>query len=203
MRHPSLQDVYTLGECITDQYPSDVGGPGTTRSSVVLYYGSFFRLSRTGAEFDWNKEVWETLTHELQHHLESLADDDSLVEMDYAANENFKRYGGEAFDPFFFRRGVIEGSWLRVEDEYFLEVLPPVPGRGIYFQWEGKGYNITAPDTAFDVAILTVVDGVVDAPSALHIAAVRPRNWRDTVRDLLAPRAPVIIQKETSAVRDD
>ncbi|MGH7505187.1 MAG: metallopeptidase family protein [Longimicrobiales bacterium] len=72
--HPDAPDVYTLGECVTEAYPSDFGGPDTIRSAVVLYYGSFLRLSRLDETFDWEEEVWETLTHELQHHLESLAD---------------------------------------------------------------------------------------------------------------------------------
>ena len=88
---PSLPDVYTLGECVTESYPSDFGGPETTRSVVVLYYGSFFRVSRQDDAFDWEVELWETLTHELQHHLESLAADDSLIDMDYAADENYRR----------------------------------------------------------------------------------------------------------------
>jgi hypothetical protein len=77
--HPSLPDVYTLGECVTESYPSDFGGPDTIRSAVVLYYGSFFRLARLDEEFDWEHELWETLTHELQHHLESLASEDALA----------------------------------------------------------------------------------------------------------------------------
>jgi hypothetical protein len=203
VRHPSLQDVYTLGECITDGYPSEVGGPDTTRSSIVLYYGSFFRLSRTGAAFDWQTEIWDTLTHELQHHLESLASDDSLGEMDYAAEQNYRREDGEPFDPFFFRQGIVEGSWFRVEDEYFLEALEPVPGREVWFDWETRGYSVPAPDKPYDVAILTVTDGVIDAPPGLHIAVVKRRTWRDTLRDLLTKRAPIVVQVDVTAARDD
>ena len=35
--HPEHPDVYTLGECITEEFPSQYGGPDTTRSAVVLY----------------------------------------------------------------------------------------------------------------------------------------------------------------------
>ena len=68
--HPRTRDIYTLGECVTEAYPSDFGGPDTVRSAVVLYYGSFLRLSRLDPAFDWSEEIWETLTHELRHHLE-------------------------------------------------------------------------------------------------------------------------------------
>src|SRR5690606_36082044 len=108
--HPSLPDVYTIGECVTEDYLSDYGGPDTTRSVVVLYYGSFLRLSRLTAGRDSEGELWETLTHELQHHLESLAAEDALVAMAYAADENFKRREGESFDPLFFRSGEAQGG---------------------------------------------------------------------------------------------
>src|SRR5690606_31032800 len=120
--HPTLPDIYTLGECVTEAYPSEWGGPETTRSAVVLYYGSFWRLSRLDPEFDWDEELWETLTHELKQHLEWLADEDALEEVDYAVDENFKRAHGEPFDPFFYRSGeeVADGVW-KVERDYFIE----------------------------------------------------------------------------------
>ena len=121
-RHPSRPDVYTLGECVTETWPSDWGGPDTTRSWLLLHYGSFRRLAALDPDFDWDNELWETLTHELQHHLESLADDDALGDVDYAVEENFKRRDGESFDPLFFRAGEPAGPGrYRVEDELFQE----------------------------------------------------------------------------------
>lgn len=97
--HPSYPDVYTLGECLTESYPSEFGGPGDVRSIVVLYYGSFVELSRIDEEWDWEEEIFETVTHEVRHHLESLALDDSLELFDYAQDQNFaRRYAGEP-DP--------------------------------------------------------------------------------------------------------
>ena len=96
---PGLPDVYTLGECLTESWPSDWQGPDTTRSSVVLYWGSFESLSEHDPEFDWDDEIWETLTHELRHHLESLADEDRLEEVDYAMDQGFHRAEGLVFDP--------------------------------------------------------------------------------------------------------
>jgi len=186
--HPTLPDIYTLGECVTESYPSDFGGPDTTRSVVMLYYGSFFRLSRLDASFDWADELWETLTHELQHHLESLARNDALGDMDYAADQNFRRYEGESFDPLFFRHGVPdESGWLRVEDEYFLE-LPDVDAPVLDFIWHGRTYDIDVPQGRADVLLLTVTDGVADAPAALHLAIVRARSPFAILRDALRRR---------------
>jgi hypothetical protein len=198
--HPSLPDVYTLGECVTESYPSALGDADSIRSVVVLYYGSFFRLSRLDPDFDWAGELWETLTHELQHHLESLADDDRLGGMDYAADQNFRRYQGESFDPFFFRHGMPEGDWLRVEDEYFLEVQPQAGA--IDFEWAGARYRSQVPEAAADVTLATVVAGVVDTPAALHLVLVRaPRaeGVLGALRSLFRPRRAHVVELDVEA----
>lgn len=194
--HDALPDVYTLGECTTESYPSEFGGPETTRSVVILYYGSFFRLSRQDGEFDWEVELWETLTHELQHHLESLAQDDSLVDMDYAADENYRRYQGEPFDPFFFRHGMpAAGGWLRVEDEFFLEMLRTAAPT-VEFEWHGRRYAADAPALPADVLILTVSDGVADPPGALHLVLTEPAGWRQALMRVFRRREPVVVERE-------
>ncbi|RMH19067.1 MAG: hypothetical protein D6701_05440, partial [Gemmatimonadetes bacterium] len=103
--HPRFPDVFTLGLCDTDAYPSDWGGPETIRSVVVLYWGSFRELARRDPGFDWEEQIWETLTHELRHHLESLADEDGLEDVDRAMEEDFKRSEGLDFDPYYYRLG--------------------------------------------------------------------------------------------------
>jgi hypothetical protein len=199
--HPSLPDIYTLGECITESYASDFGGPDTTRSAVVLYYGSFFRLSRLDEEFDWEQELWETLTHELQHHLESLATDDSLIDMDYAADENFKREQGEPFDPFFFRLGEPTDHGYRVEDEYFIELAPPIAGHDVRFTWAAVAYRVELPRDVADVTFIEIVDGVADPPAALHLVLVRPVRLRDTIRSLFGKSAPRVSEIQRTAIR--
>jgi hypothetical protein len=199
--HPSLDGIYTLGECLTESYPSDFGGPDTTRSVVVLYYGSFFRLSRLDDAFDWEGELWETLTHELQHHLESLAADDALVDMDYAADENYKRYQGEPFDPFFFRHGLPENGWYRIEDEFFLEVPTPAPGAPLHFEWGGVAYEVDPPAGASDVAFIAVEDGVTDPPSGLHLVVVARRGLLATLRAMLLRRPARVIELDATARR--
>lgn len=200
--HPSLPDVYTLGECLTESYPSAFGDADSIRSVVVLYYGSFFRLSRLDPDFDWGGELWETLTHELQHHLESLAADDSLGDMDYAADENYRRYQAEPFDPFFFREGLLENGWYRVDDEFFLELPAPSAGT-VRFAWNGTGYEVDMPAAAADVTLLTVVEGVADAPSALHLAVVRTgrAGFLAALRSLLGRTPATTVAEHDVAAR--
>jgi hypothetical protein len=197
--HPSLQDVYTLGECVTESYPSALGDADSIRSVLVLYYGSFFRLSRLDPEFDWSGELWETLTHELQHHLESLAADDSLVDMDYAADENYKRYSGGQFDPFFFQHGLPDDGWRRVDDEFFLELPGPPPAGTLRFDWRGASYEVDLPATTGAVTFLSITDGVRDAPAGLHLVVVQQRGWRERIRSLLGGAVPDVVEHDVEA----
>ena len=61
------------------------------QSRVVLYHGSFAALARIGPGFDWREETWETLSHELRHHLEWRANVAVLEAYDWAAEQNFCR----------------------------------------------------------------------------------------------------------------
>jgi len=93
--HPRRGDVYTLGECV----PLEWSGNGADlQSRIVLYHGSFAALARLG-DFDWRTEAWETLAHELRHHLEWRAHVSRLEAYDWAAEENFRRHEGQPFDP--------------------------------------------------------------------------------------------------------
>jgi len=131
--HPIHADIYTLGECI----PLEWSGSGADlQSRVVLYHGSFQALAGLG-EFDWRAEAWETLTHELRHHLEWRANVAALEAYDWAAEQNFARHEGEDFDPVFYRSGerVAEGVW-KVDDDVFIEASPDD------FVWHGKRYRV-------------------------------------------------------------
>jgi hypothetical protein len=86
-----FEDVYRMGEYL-DPGPDSFLGPGEGLGRhIALYYGSFVAISEADPEFDWEEELWETLTHELRHHVESLAGDVSLIEADYLQHETFKR----------------------------------------------------------------------------------------------------------------
>lgn len=195
---PGLDGVYTLGECSTEVYPSGYGDAETTRSMVVLYYGSFWRLSRQDAAFDWRDELWQTLMHELQHHLESLADEDALGDVDYAADQNFRRLQGDPFDPDFFLSGEPQaGGWYRIEDDWFLD-CEPVHGP-LEFSWEGKRYRVQVPPANADVLFLELPQDVVPAPATLTVVVRARRSWTQALRAWWRGQALTIEQVEIPA----
>lgn len=144
--HPLRGDVYTLGECI----PLEWSGSGAgLQSRVVLYHGSFQALSRLG-DFDWREEAWETLTHELRHHLEWQADVASLEAYDWAAEQNFARHEAEPFDPVFYRNGEQLGPGaFKVDDDVFIEAAQGARGgEQIEVSWHGRRYRVGSPPAA-------------------------------------------------------
>jgi hypothetical protein len=91
-KEPDLVGVYRLGEYLDPGFDSFLGGnPGLGRH-IALYYGSFAALARGNPDFDWEAELWDTLTHELQHHVESLAGDHSLIEADRRRDAYFRKH---------------------------------------------------------------------------------------------------------------
>ena len=56
--------VFVLGEYITDPFLGAL---------VVLYHGSFAELFAGDPDAVWEREMWDTLRHELRHHVEGLA----------------------------------------------------------------------------------------------------------------------------------
>lgn len=185
--HPEHPDFYTLGECITEAYPSDFGGPDTIRSAVVLYYGSFRKVAEDDESFDWEEEIHETLLHELQHHLESLADDDQLGDVDYAVEQNFRRVEGEPFDPLFFRAGErIAPNTYRVDQDVFIEVTTPSSAAFDYeLEWEGVRYLVQLPASNADVLIAVIEQEMPGVPGELCVVRVRPRGVLGTLRAAL------------------
>jgi hypothetical protein len=173
--HPSLPDVYTLGECKSEAFPTEFGGAGVVLSVVVLYYGSFVALSRIDDEFDWEHEIWETITHEVQHHLEALAADDTLEDFDYAADQNFARREGAKFDPFFFRSGTAlgDGIW-EVDGDVFLEAQSGAP-RSVELEWEGKRHAIRDVEPGADVHFVRLGDRA-EGPGEVYAVLLRPRG---------------------------
>jgi hypothetical protein len=178
--HPSREDIYTLGECIP--LPGASGAEGV-QSRVVLYHGSFLALARITPGFDWRAEAWETLTHELRHHLEWRAQAPALEAYDRAAEHNFARQDGEAFDPLFFLDGEPAGpAARRVDDDVFLDrVVDAIPD-AVRLLWRGRVYRVSVPPDAALPAFLTV-EGVVDPPEGELVLVLRRRpGLRDLVR---------------------
>lgn len=85
------EDVVRMGEYL-DPGPADFLGAGEGLGRhIAIYYGSFAALAQNDPEFDWEEEAWETLTHELRHHVESLAGEDLLVQDDVDQARSFPR----------------------------------------------------------------------------------------------------------------
>src|SRR6266850_2974909 len=168
--HPVRAGVYTLGECV----PLEWSGNGADlHSRILVYYGSFRALARGDAAFAWRREAWDTLSHELRHHLEWRANVAALEEYDWAAEENFKRHEGEPFDPVFYRSGerVVEGVW-KVNDDVFMEGV----GRGEWcpLVWHGAPYRVPLPPGIRPPAFL-VLEGLTEPPPG-DVVLVLPRR---------------------------
>lgn len=81
---PELEDeVYILGEFCEDQMGR----------YIQLYYGSFAALAseENWSHDDWERELRETLRHELTHHVEGLAGDSSLDRRDAEQMRQWRR----------------------------------------------------------------------------------------------------------------
>ena len=115
----------------------------------MLYHGSFAALARVTPGFDWREEAFETLTHELRHHLEWRARAPDLEELDWAVEQNYARQDGEAFDPAFFLAGapVADDAW-RVEDDVFLDRIVRAVPDVVPVRWAGREYLVPVPAEA-------------------------------------------------------
>lgn len=174
--HPDREEIWTLGECIP--IPVDDGDPRNLQSRVVLYHGSFQALARDSEDFDWTGEAWETLTHEIRHHVEWKARVPDLEALDQAAEANFARQDGQSFDPAFYRDGIpLPDDRWQVDDDIFLERrLPEVPS-AVRFRWQGVEYEVALPPDVSLPAFLTV-DSVADPPPGdLVLVLQRKGGW--------------------------
>ena len=197
--HPSIPDVYTLGECATGELDLGFEAPGVVRSGVHLYYGSFRELARLDPEFDWEGELWETITHEIRHHRESTAGEDALEDFDYAADENFKRREGEAFDPLFYRSGepAGDGRW-DVDGDLFVErvlsadefqALGEIP-----VEIDGEELLVPRPERMGDVCFV-YLDGLAeDDVLDVALVLVRRRGAWESLRSLFRAPKPEVLQ---------
>lgn len=201
--HPRFTGVYTLGECLTESYPSSWDGPDTLRSHVLLHWGSFRALAAVDPTFDWNEQIWETLTHELRHHLESLADTDDLLGVDYAMEHTFQRHQGLDFDPGYYRHGdrLAPGIYA-VEDEVYIEQFWKsadfARAPEIRFSWAGRRYAIGHPLELGDFHFIRIVDGV-PAPPYLELVLVRRSSWLNRTRAALRREDIEVFESEAAA----
>lgn len=172
--HPARAEIYTLGECIP--VPTETGGPDGIQSRIVLYHGSFAALARITPDFDWREEAWETLTHEIRHHVEWRASAPDLEAFDRAVEQNFARVDGEPFDPLFYHDGerVAPGVY-KVEGDYFLEQVVRRPPAELRFDWHGRAWHGALPGDLALPAFLTV-EGLDEPPPGEVVVVLRRRG---------------------------
>jgi hypothetical protein len=194
--HPDRPDVYTLGECIP--IPTHGSSPEAVQSRVVLYFGSFAAVARNNPDFNWRTEAWETLVHEIRHHVEWRAGAPNLEDMDEAVEANYARLAGERFDPAFYRSGeqISEGVF-QVEDDYFIEATVGEIPAAVEFAWNGVKYEVNVP-AGHAPPILVSVLGLDDPPEGeVVLVVLARRQWWQVFR----PETPA--QLELPARRVD
>ena len=190
--HPEIADVYTLGECATGEYDLGFDAPDVIRSGVHLYHGSFRKLAELDPEFDWEEELWETITHEIRHHRESTAGEDALEDFDYAADENFKRREGQPFDPLFYRAGepVAENAW-EVDGDLFVERLIDAAELArtpeLEVTIEDETIAVPRPEALGDVHYV-YLDNLYDDAGDVALVLVRRRGTWESLTSLFRRR---------------
>ncbi len=95
--------VYLMGEYVTDELLG---------SFILIYYGSFRRVLGDAPEAVWEQELWETLRHEVRHHLEARA---GLDDLDREDAEELRRLWREWEERRARRRGAGSGRGAGAE----------------------------------------------------------------------------------------
>lgn len=77
-------EYFIMGEYLQDEMLG---------STIMIYYGSFVKLLGSADMDTWEKELRETILHELRHHVEIMAGVDYLTEEEMAelAREKSRR----------------------------------------------------------------------------------------------------------------
>jgi hypothetical protein len=203
--HPDHPDYFTLGMCFTEPYPSGYMGPETTRSILAIYHGSFREVAERNPAFDWEEELWETITHELRHHLEFLAEDDALEGLDYAMEESYKRGQGETFDPWYFQYGLpLAEDVYRIEYDVYIERRWREgafgAGDAVEFAWDGARWSIPFPADPGDLQYVWL-HGMNAGGGWVQLVLVRERPLLDRVRRFFRKEELDLVESEAEPVR--
>lgn len=201
--HPQIPDIWTLGYCDTEVYPSDFENADTVRSTIRLFWGSFRNLAAEQDDFDWLAEIHETVEHEVKHHLEALAGEDQLGDVDAVMEHDFRRAQGGDWDPHYYRWGeeIAPGTYV-AEDLVFVEV--PLSASdlrmrdGIDFEIQGRWYTIPTPTELGDVHFIHVL-GLPLGGASVEVVLVRKRSWMESAKRLFAPSRPRVLESEADA----
>lgn len=95
---PGVPEVDSGGVPMLGSYAAEPGEDGGIEFVVTLYFRTFERAFKEDARFDWEREVEETLEHEVQHHLYYLDGHDPMDEAERKETEAdaARRAGGHA-----------------------------------------------------------------------------------------------------------
>jgi predicted Zn-dependent protease with MMP-like domain len=198
--HPFLDAVYTMGECLTESWPSGYGDSGEVRSWLVLYHGSFVALAAETTGFAWEEEIWETILHELLHHREAAAGESRLDELDWASDQNFLRLAGRPFDPDFYHAVPADPDGaVRIESELFVEATER-RASSLRFAWRGSDYLVRVPDSdaALFVEVRNLAGGRLTVVSPPRVGYLRRILGRTADVEQVGRRALPAGQKRTA-----
>lgn len=172
--HPVHAGIFTLGECIP--LPATDDSPDGVQSRIVLYHGSFLAIASAQEDFDWRAEAWETLTHEIRHHLEWKARVPDLEAYDDACEQNFARQEGGPFDPMFYRGGErMADGVFKVEDDVFIERrLARLPSE-LTIVWHGRDHRVRIPGDV-SLPVFLSLEGLEPDPSGEVVLALHRRS---------------------------
>ena len=191
LRHPFLAEVYTMGECVTESWPTGYGEAGETHSRLVLYHGSFCALAVETPGFDWEEEIWETILHELLHHREAAAGESGLDELDWAVEQNFLRLAGQPFDPDFYEAVPADADGvIRLDSEILIRAAER-RASSLRFRWRGSEYEVLVPDShaALFVEIRNLAGGRLTVVSPPRVGYLRRLLDRGAPVEQVARRA--------------
>jgi hypothetical protein len=120
--HDYLDDIVTLGECVTSPL-SQMAGEEAFRSTVHIYYGSFVEQAESDPGFDVEAELRETIEHEIQHHIEDRAGVKALAHEDDLFEAHARFRAGLDVPEGWYRQGeqMAPGLWA-VDLDLFLEL---------------------------------------------------------------------------------
>jgi hypothetical protein len=123
---PVFPDVFILGHCIPDEAAA---ASGVHQSLIHIYHGSFVEEAAKEEDFPWYDELWITITHELQHHLEHRGGEDPLGDEDDVQLANLARRNNEPFTEDFYKWGtqLDAGVWQADGDLFIERALDKLP----------------------------------------------------------------------------
>jgi hypothetical protein len=183
-RKEEFEDGWVYGYCEPDEAIMSIPDAPVT-SVITLFYGSFVQIARMTPGFDWEDELWETIRHELQHHLEWRAGLDLLGDEDDVQDDNERRLMGAPFRQDFHRLGLPMGPgvWLADDDLFVeLELRSAAWARLVSEPASRQWGEVRATTPPLPAELLN--DDVIYAPADVEVVgadADAQLPWRDVV----------------------